>query len=93
VVWDEVPTNDGELIPAFVMVTTAPGDLIGSVTGRMPANIPPEQWGVWLGETCASMEEVKAIPMPYPGGLDMALQPKPSPKPRPGLGLPSPPMF
>jgi putative SOS response-associated peptidase YedK len=73
-IWDEVPTKDGELIPAFVMVTTAPNDLIGSVTDRMPAIIPPEQWGVWLSETGAPMEEVKAIPMPYRGGLDMALQ-------------------
>jgi hypothetical protein len=32
VIWDEVATKDGELIPAFVVVTTAPNALIGLIT-------------------------------------------------------------
>jgi putative SOS response-associated peptidase YedK len=88
VIWDEVPKQDGELLLAFVMVTTAPNAVIGSVTDRMPAIIPPEQWGVWLGETTVPLPEVKAVTAPYQGDLDMALQPKAPPKPR---SRPSPP--
>jgi putative SOS response-associated peptidase YedK len=93
VIWDEVATKDGELIPAFVMVTTAPNDLIGSVTDRMPAIIPPDLWGTWLGETGATLEEIKAVPMPYRGDLNMALQVKSPRKPRPRSYSASPPMF
>jgi hypothetical protein len=33
----------------FAMVTVAANKLIGEITDRMPAVIPPEHWGTWLG--------------------------------------------
>jgi putative SOS response-associated peptidase YedK len=76
VIWDAVPNRDGVLIEAFVMVTTEPNAVIGTVTDRMPAILPPEQWGLWLGEIHAPLSEVKALLVPYPGELDMTLQPR-----------------
>ncbi len=81
VIWHLVPNRDGDMIAAFVMATTAPNALIGTVTDRMPAILPPEHWGLWLGETYAPMPEIKAVLVPYAGDLDMTLQPKAPPKP------------
>jgi putative SOS response-associated peptidase YedK len=66
VIWDRVSNRDGGLIEAFVMVTTEPNALIGTVTDRMPAILPPAQWGPWLGETQAPLSEVKALLVPTP---------------------------
>lgn len=77
-IWEAVKVGDAELL-TFVMVTTAPKELIGSVTDRMPAVIPPEHWDTWLG---GPREEAKALLVPYAGELDMALQPKAPPRPR-----------
>ena len=82
VIWDEVPTREGESVPAFVMATTLPCPLIATVTDRMPAVLPPEQWAAWLGETDAPLEAVKGVLVPYKGELDMTRQPKAPPKPR-----------
>ena len=90
VIWDTVPYRDGVLIKAFVMVTTEPNMLIGTVTDRMPAILPPEQWGLWLGEIHSPLSEVKALLVPYPGELDMTLQPKAPTRPRGGPHAPGP---
>lgn len=91
VIFDHVLGPEDERILAFVMVTTPASALIGTVTDRMPAILPPEQWGTWLGETDASPAEIKALLVPYEGELNMTLQPKASPRPPPrpsGQGLP-----
>ena len=90
VIWDMVPNRDGVLIEAFVMVTTEPNALIKTVTDRMPAILPPEQWGVWLGVTHAPLSEVKALLVPYAGTLDMTLQPKAPARPRGNPHAPEP---
>jgi len=90
VIWDAVPNRDGVLIEAFVMVTTEPNALIGTVTDRMPAVLPPEQWGLWLGETHAPLSEVKALLVPYSGELDIKLQPKAPVRPRGSPQAPGP---
>jgi putative SOS response-associated peptidase YedK len=84
VIWDTVPTKEGGEVLAFVMVTTAPNALAATITDRMPAVLAPEHWPIWLGETAAPPEEVQGVLVPYPGELDLALQPKPPPKPRGG---------
>jgi len=52
-----------EPMPMFaaVLCTVAANELIARLpTDRMPAFLAPEDWPVWLGETGASLEEVKA---------------------------------
>jgi putative SOS response-associated peptidase YedK len=43
------------------MVTTPPNALIARITDRMPAILPREAWTAWLGETDASLLDVKAL--------------------------------
>src|SRR5665213_2637916 len=51
----------GEALFACVMVTVpANRSLAGLPTDRMPAVLAPEDWAVWLGETPAGLDAVKA---------------------------------
>ena len=43
------------------MVTVPPNALIGRITDRMPAILRQEDWPVWLGESDASLADVKAL--------------------------------
>lgn len=52
--------NGPEVLQTFVQVTTPANVLISRITDRMPAILPREAWPVWLGETDASLDEVKA---------------------------------
>lgn len=84
VIYDTVATSDGREVLAFVMLTTAPTPQIARVTDRMPALLAPEDWATWLGEPAARVAAIMAPLVPYPGGLDMAAQPKAPPKRRAG---------
>jgi putative SOS response-associated peptidase YedK len=64
----------------FVMATTPPNALIGTITDRMPAVLPPEQWAKWLGEEPAHPAELKAMLMPFEGDWDMAPEYRPARK-------------
>ena len=77
----EAWVNAGQRLFTFVQVTTPPNPLIATITDRMPAIIAPQHHALWLGETEAPLEEVKAILQPYDdaGGWDFAPEPK---KPR-----------
>jgi putative SOS response-associated peptidase YedK len=62
VVWRrfEIP-GDPAAVFACVLVTVAANRLIAALpTDRMPAFIASEDWKIWLGETQASPEDVKA---------------------------------
>jgi putative SOS response-associated peptidase YedK len=60
VIWEEW-TGDTGSEPTFVMITVPPNDLIGRITDRMPAILRQENWPVWLGESDASLADVKAL--------------------------------
>lgn len=60
VIWEEWAGDAGSE-PTFVMATTPPNPLIATISDRMPAVLRPEDWAVWLGETEASLAEVKAL--------------------------------
>ncbi len=71
--------NEGRLL-TFCMVTVPANTLIAPVTDRMPAIIPPEHWGAWLGETHAPLEEIKGLLATHDGDWRMeeaARKPKP----------------
>lgn len=81
VIYEEWVNGDQRLL-TFVQVTTPANALIGKITDRMPAILKPEHHALWLGETAAPLDEVKAILQPYDdaGTWDFAPEPK---KPRP----------
>ena len=68
--------NEGELL-TFVMVTVPANALLGSVTDRMPAVIAPEHWAAWLGETPATVVELKELLITVDGDWDLSEQAKP----------------
>jgi putative SOS response-associated peptidase YedK len=68
---------------SFAMVTTPPNALIGKITDRMPAVLPPEHWAKWLGEEPATAEELKALLIPAEGDWEMTQARKPAPPPKP----------
>jgi putative SOS response-associated peptidase YedK len=53
--------NGTDVLDTFVQVTVPANTLISRITDRMPAILPREAWPVWLGETWAPDEEVKAL--------------------------------
>lgn len=60
--------NGAETLWTFVQVTTPANTLISRITDRMPAILLRETWPVWLGETGASLDEVKAVLCTYEDG-------------------------
>lgn len=57
----ETWTNGTETLQTFIQVTTPANTLISRITDRMPAILPRETWAAWLGETDASLADVKAL--------------------------------
>lgn len=60
VIWEEWVGDAGSEV-TFVMVTTPPNPLIARITDRMPAILHQQDWAAWLGETDASLKDVKAL--------------------------------
>lgn len=56
------------------MVTVPPNLLIATITDRMPAVLPESNWGAWLGETGASLAEIKAFLRPIEDDWKMTEQ-------------------
>lgn len=54
-------SNGAEVLETFVQVTTPANEIISRITDRMPAILPREAWPTWLGETEASLSDVKAL--------------------------------
>ncbi len=53
--------NGTETLDTFIQVTTPANALISRITDRMPAILPRDSWAAWLGETGASLADVKAL--------------------------------
>jgi putative SOS response-associated peptidase YedK len=83
VIWEQWQGRAPVDLLSFAMVTTAPNALIGKITDRMPAVLPPEHWVKWLGEEPATAEELKALLVPFEGDWTMEPARKPPPPPRP----------
>lgn len=67
VIWERW-VNGAEVLDTFVQVTTPANTLISRITDRMPAILPREAWSLWLGETWAPLEEVKALLQTFEDG-------------------------
>lgn len=83
VVWERWSGHAGTSLLSFAMVTVPPSALIGTITDRMPALIAGDDWAKWLGETPATVEELKAMLSPSGRSLDMRKAAKPPSKREP----------
>lgn len=90
VIWEEWE----DIGLSFVMITVPANALISKVTDRMVAVLRPEDWPMWLGETEASLRDLKALLKTFDddGNWEMAPQEASSaksspPKPKPQMDL------
>jgi putative SOS response-associated peptidase YedK len=74
--------NGAETLETFVQVTTPANILISRITDRMPAILPRESWTTWLGETGASLSEVKALLQTFEDGGNWVMTEQASRRPR-----------
>ncbi len=63
--WETWNSPDGP-VESFTILTCAPNAFLAEVHNRMPVMLRPEDWAMWLGETAASLEEIRALMKPYP---------------------------
>ena len=82
VIWERWSRGPGELL-SFAMITTPANPPIRRITDRMPAVIAPGHWAKWLGEKPASIDELKALLVPFEGDWTMEPARKPAPSPKP----------
>jgi putative SOS response-associated peptidase YedK len=73
--------NGPETLLTFVMVTTPPNALIARITDRMPAIPRRETWATWLGETDASLADVKGLLRTFEDGGDWTMEPQAQSRP------------
>jgi putative SOS response-associated peptidase YedK len=83
VIWEQWKGRTPVDLLSFAMVTTPPNALIGKITDRMPAVLPPQHWAKWLGEEPATAGELKALLVPFEGDWTMEPAQKPAPPPKP----------
>lgn len=60
IIWEEWEGADG-VVPCFIQMTAPANPLVAKITDRMPAILHEEDWPAWLGETDASLKDVKAL--------------------------------
>jgi putative SOS response-associated peptidase YedK len=69
-------TNGADVLDTFAMLTTPPNAQIARITDRMPAILPRETWATWLGETDASLADVKALLLTFEDGGNWTMEPQ-----------------
>jgi putative SOS response-associated peptidase YedK len=83
VIWERWSGQNAGALETFAMVTVMPNPLIATITDRMPALVADADWTKWLGETPATLDELKAMSRPSDMAMDMAKADKPAPPPKP----------
>ena len=74
VIWECWGEAGPAMLASFAMVTVPANALIRQITDRMPAIVAAEKWDVWLGETAATVAELKAFLRPFEGDWTMQAQ-------------------
>ncbi len=64
-IWEEYETVSGETQHTFLILTTAPNDLVGEVHDRMPAILNKDQEKKWL-DKYSSEEDLTKLLQPFP---------------------------
>jgi putative SOS response-associated peptidase YedK len=68
--WSRFRKEDGSLLHAFVLLTTAPNGLIAPIHDRMPAILLPEALDAWIAEGPTPEAALAAI-APFAGAMRM----------------------
>ena len=63
--WENWKAPDGQWVRTCTIITTAANTLVAQLHDRMPVILPPEDYGLWLGEEPATTEELKALLTPF----------------------------
>jgi putative SOS response-associated peptidase YedK len=64
--WDSWKSPAGETIRSFTVITTTPNAVMAPIHNRMPVILAPADWPRWLGETPATLDELKGLLAPCP---------------------------
>lgn len=86
VIYEHWKVESGASLLSFAMVTVPPTPLIATITDRMPALIGAEDWSVWLGETPASLQEIKSLLRTSTRDFTLEKERKAPPPPKPPTG-------
>jgi putative SOS response-associated peptidase YedK len=57
----------GEWVRSFAIITSTPNELCAELHDRMPVVLNPDVGPAWLGEEPTSVQDLKAMLVPYPG--------------------------
>jgi len=60
--WASLQSTHGR---SCAIITCPPNALIGTLCDRMPVILAEEDWATWLAEEPATLEELKALLVPY----------------------------
>jgi putative SOS response-associated peptidase YedK len=64
--WENWKDPQGNWLRSFTIITGDPNELVAPVHNRMPVILRPDDYGLWLGETPADPEALRAACTPYP---------------------------
>ena len=64
--WENWKAPDGQWVRTCTIITTEANPLIAPLHDRMPVILPPENYGLWLGDEPSTSEVLKAILKPFP---------------------------
>lgn len=64
--WENWKAQDGQWRRTCTIITTSANTLVSRLHDRMPVILPPEDYGLWLGEVPAATEELMALLKPFP---------------------------
>ena len=66
--WETWLSPANEVINSCTILTTEPNELVAALHNRMPVILGAADWPVWLGETPANDDAVRALLRPCPAG-------------------------
>lgn len=65
-IWESWQSTDGSVVESLAIITVAANKLMAPIHHRMPVILPPEHYGLWLGEGTPRATELKALLVPFP---------------------------
>jgi putative SOS response-associated peptidase YedK len=66
--WHRWPQANGAIHEAFVVLTTAPNELVASIHDRMPVILDRGSWSSWLGPEPLAADDLARVARPIDAG-------------------------